>query len=710
MNNNNILLGQSSMILLGANEEIPTATDVAINNLTPSVGDALTASYTYNANDGGSEGTSTYRWLRDNVAIGSATDITYTPVTADVGTALKFEVIPIGATLTGLATQSTSTSDVARIYKVKVTDSSTQSTSSSTVTIPLEVIAGTGRAAIVQITCRTDGTINVPTFDGDNMTLISSSTETLGGGTPTYVNTYMMLDTDLPSTEGAFDLVASATSGDLVVRAEMLLEVAQVIPTGSAISNAANGSRFNSDVDTLDLTPTIVADNSYVLAGYFFSNLGASIASSTSDYLLINNENNFFTQYHARISRVNTPIGTPTLNITMTNDIENITGSAIVFASGAGGFTDPVEQMLATIADFGYYAKAAFSNTTLRTKITADGTVIEGFKVRGTNRLISQEADAERTTDNFTSDTWYNADGAIGSEFRIFSGENGVAYLQNGQPTGFYGGNVDLGNVDVDIIFSFRHWAGIASTETVFSVGSFGVKFLDNGVKVVSASSYEYDATDSNDVIPYAVFSIFRLRRTASSGDWELYLNNVLIASDTDTDTFSLAGFTIGTISHVSELDFAMQAVKAGGFFTSDEVTEILAVSETAYPRGVLPDFPYLDDCITTVGSDFNSTTKVWDFGNGAFTGGNGSAGTHTYQWYYYNSDDGSLGILDENFPISGATSKSLDRNDHKGVGEIFNGHEGDNFNTIFRVTIPVDSAGTTGKAIASKVLQDNVV
>ena len=57
----------------------PTATAVAISG-TPAVGQTLTGSYTYGDVDSDAEGTSTFRWLRNGVAIGGATATTYAVV------------------------------------------------------------------------------------------------------------------------------------------------------------------------------------------------------------------------------------------------------------------------------------------------------------------------------------------------------------------------------------------------------------------------------------------------------------------------------------------------------------------------------------------------------------------------------------------------------------------------------------------------------
>ena len=75
----------------------PTATDVAISGVTE-VGQTLTGNYTYNDADGDLEGNSTFRWLRNGVAIGGATALTYTLVAADQGTTITFEVTPVAQT------------------------------------------------------------------------------------------------------------------------------------------------------------------------------------------------------------------------------------------------------------------------------------------------------------------------------------------------------------------------------------------------------------------------------------------------------------------------------------------------------------------------------------------------------------------------------------------------------------------------------------
>jgi len=72
----------------------PTASSVFISG-TPQVGQELTGSYTYADAEGDLQGTSTFRWLRDNVPIAGATGQGYALVAADEGALIRFEVTPV---------------------------------------------------------------------------------------------------------------------------------------------------------------------------------------------------------------------------------------------------------------------------------------------------------------------------------------------------------------------------------------------------------------------------------------------------------------------------------------------------------------------------------------------------------------------------------------------------------------------------------------
>ena len=72
----------------------PTASAVTITG-TPQVGQILTGSYTYADINSDPQGISTFRWLRNGVAIVGATASTYTLVAADLNTSITFEVTPV---------------------------------------------------------------------------------------------------------------------------------------------------------------------------------------------------------------------------------------------------------------------------------------------------------------------------------------------------------------------------------------------------------------------------------------------------------------------------------------------------------------------------------------------------------------------------------------------------------------------------------------
>jgi hypothetical protein len=98
----------------------PSAMSVSIAG-TVQAGSTLTGSYTYTDADSDAEGTSTFRWVRNNTqtGVGGGTNVgfstTYTPVAADVDWILYYCVTPVAAagTTTGTEVCSAATSPVA---------------------------------------------------------------------------------------------------------------------------------------------------------------------------------------------------------------------------------------------------------------------------------------------------------------------------------------------------------------------------------------------------------------------------------------------------------------------------------------------------------------------------------------------------------------------------------------------------------------------
>ena len=100
----------------GASNLAPTASSARItdsNGGNAVEGDRLTGEYTYSDSENDSEGTTTFRWLRDGTAIRDATSSSYTLVAADVGTSIAFEVTPIASTGTTIGAAVTSSSILA---------------------------------------------------------------------------------------------------------------------------------------------------------------------------------------------------------------------------------------------------------------------------------------------------------------------------------------------------------------------------------------------------------------------------------------------------------------------------------------------------------------------------------------------------------------------------------------------------------------------
>jgi len=76
----------------------PMASNLSIldtNGGDAEVGNRLFGSYFYSDMDGDNEGTSTFRWLRNGVAISGATELSYVLLTADAGQLISFEVTPV---------------------------------------------------------------------------------------------------------------------------------------------------------------------------------------------------------------------------------------------------------------------------------------------------------------------------------------------------------------------------------------------------------------------------------------------------------------------------------------------------------------------------------------------------------------------------------------------------------------------------------------
>ena len=102
---------RSSPIAVLSNNNPPTASGVSITDTNGGsilVGDSLNGNYTYSDLEGDAEGATTFRWLRNGIAISGATNSTYTLVAEDGAASITFEVTPVAVTgaITGNAVTS----------------------------------------------------------------------------------------------------------------------------------------------------------------------------------------------------------------------------------------------------------------------------------------------------------------------------------------------------------------------------------------------------------------------------------------------------------------------------------------------------------------------------------------------------------------------------------------------------------------------------
>jgi hypothetical protein len=208
----------------------PVASNVAVSG-TPTVGQVLTAAYTYSDADGDAEGVTTFRWFRNGTAIAGATSRTYTLTTADIGAMIKVEVTPVALTGTspGTAVQSPTVGPVIDNSPAK------------------PIISGTTGVGTVTLSY-TDTTAKTATSDGSGAYAFTvsvgwSGTVTPGktgyGFTPT-VRTY----TNVTADQTLQDYAAAAVPvlSGFVVEAE----------TGGAIPRQRPGVAFSIKVTAVD--------------------------------------------------------------------------------------------------------------------------------------------------------------------------------------------------------------------------------------------------------------------------------------------------------------------------------------------------------------------------------------------------------------------------------------------------------------------------
>lgn len=197
---------------------VPSATSLSITG-TQEVGETLTLNYTYNANDGGTESGSTFKWYRSDdsggtneAEISGATSSTYVLQSSDNGKYIRASVTPSDGTLTGVETFSD---------RVGAIDLPTLSTPTVTLTpgdteldyeISNEDVAATG--GILTYDTNSDFSTEIPVTGYDFATKTGTITGLTNGVTyyVRLINTALGYNNSLPGSDSA-----TPTSGSIIL-------------------------------------------------------------------------------------------------------------------------------------------------------------------------------------------------------------------------------------------------------------------------------------------------------------------------------------------------------------------------------------------------------------------------------------------------------------------------------------------------------------
>ncbi|MDC3237485.1 hypothetical protein OAT93_01990, partial [bacterium] len=205
------------------------------------------------------------------------------------------------------------------------------------------------------------------------------------------------------------------------------------------------------------------------------------------------------------------------------------------------------------------------------------------------------------------------------------------------------------------------------------------------------------------------------------AGDWQIYLNGVVIDSGSGGVLNDIFELLIGANGHPIENHFAFQLEKFG-VWTNEEKTTLFDNSEIMYPND-FPTQPYYDTLHTLTSQQWDTSINTWDlFRNKtvAFGGGTGVEGATKYQWFYYDDANPNpfpeSDKLDYHLPFDGVDGQGSTLNrDHyiagngRGNATIFNNPATAPFIRIACRITPVDSNGVEGDSYMSDWTVDNI-
>lgn len=146
----------------------------------------------------------------------------------------------------------------------------------------------------------------------------------------------------------------------------------------------------------------------------------------------------------------------------------------------------------------------------------------------------------------------------------------------------------------------------------------------------------------TSQATPYYTRNIYRFK-IDGSGNGQVWLNGVSIFTTTG-QSYSTNEFTLGTNSHTPFSKFYCSFTNFGtNGYSNDQVSDIYSKLNVIWPTGN-PSYPVLTDMWQGGFNSWNGT--AWQPGRTytpVFTGGTGTAGTHLYQWYYWDANDATL-------------------------------------------------------------------
>ncbi|MDP2656703.1 MAG: hypothetical protein Q8P11_04025 [bacterium] len=241
-------LSSISFLYVSSNSA-PTASAVQIQETPPFViSQVLHGQYTYSDADGDLEGTSTFRWLRDDVAIDGATAVDYTTVADDVGHNIKFEVTPVASSgiTPGIAYLSGS-------YAVN-NSAPTASTLSVTGTLAMNQTL-TGSYTYADADSDVEGTstfrwLRSAGGTDENYTEIGSATTITHLTVAEDVGHYVKFEVTPIASTGTTNGVAVSSSGYLVANSAPVASVVSIVEADQVVNTLLTGSYTYSDVDS----------------------------------------------------------------------------------------------------------------------------------------------------------------------------------------------------------------------------------------------------------------------------------------------------------------------------------------------------------------------------------------------------------------------------------------------------------------------------